>query len=66
MFDDVRFDQTENKGYYYVDSVEGRWNSGKEEEGGNLGYKPGYKQGYFPVPHRHDAGYAYGNAFNNG
>ncbi len=49
VFDDVRFDQTENKGYYYVDSVEGRWNSGREEAGGNLGYKPGYKQGYFPV-----------------
>ncbi|WP_069791138.1 type I glutamate--ammonia ligase [Cyanobacterium sp. IPPAS B-1200] len=49
LFDDVRFDQTENKAYYYVDSVEGRWNSGREEEGGNLGYKPGYKQGYFPV-----------------
>ena len=50
VFDDVRFDQAENKGYYYVDSVEGRWNTGREEEGGNLGYKPGYKQGYFPVP----------------
>lgn len=49
IFDDVRFDQTENKGYYYVDSVEGRWNSGKEEVGGNLGYKPRYKEGYFPV-----------------
>ncbi len=49
IFDDVRFDQTENKGYYYVDSVEGRWNTGREEEGGNLGYKPNYKQGYFPV-----------------
>jgi len=49
IFDDVRFDQTENKGYYYVDSVEGRWNSGKEEAGGNLGYKPRYKEGYFPV-----------------
>lgn len=49
VFDDVRFDQTENKGYYYVDSIEGRWNSGRVEEGGNLGYKPGYKQGYFPV-----------------
>lgn len=49
IFDDVRFDQTENKGYYYVDSVEGRWNSGKKEEGGNLGYKPRYKEGYFPV-----------------
>ncbi|NCO74080.1 MAG: type I glutamate--ammonia ligase [Cyanobacteria bacterium] len=49
IFDDVRFDQTENQGYYYVDSIEGRWNSGRVEEGGNLGYKPGYKQGYFPV-----------------
>ncbi|MBC6475629.1 MAG: type I glutamate--ammonia ligase [Hormoscilla sp. GM102CHS1] len=49
VFEDVRFDQTENKGYYYVDSVEGRWNSGKEEPGGNLAYKPRYKEGYFPV-----------------
>ncbi|HEY9632502.1 MAG TPA: type I glutamate--ammonia ligase [Coleofasciculaceae cyanobacterium] len=48
IFDDVRFDQTQNAGYYYVDSVEGRWNSGKEE-GPNLGYKPRYKEGYFPV-----------------
>ncbi|BAW97573.1 glutamine synthetase, type I [[Synechococcus] sp. NIES-970] len=50
VFDDVRFDQTENTGFYYVDSVEGRWNSGRTEPGGNLAYKPGYKQGYFPVP----------------
>ncbi len=49
IFDDVRFDQTESQGFYYVDSVEGRWNSGREEAGGNLGYKPGYKEGYFPV-----------------
>ncbi|HAZ43602.1 MAG TPA: type I glutamate--ammonia ligase [Cyanobacteria bacterium UBA11369] len=48
IFDDVRFDQSENKGFYYVDSVEGRWNSGKDE-GPNLGYKPRYKEGYFPV-----------------
>jgi glutamine synthetase len=50
IFDDVRFDQTVNSGYYYVDSVEGRWNSGRKEDGGNLGYKPRYKEGYFPVP----------------
>lgn len=49
VFDDVRFDQTENKAFYFVDSVEGRWNSGREEPGGNLGYKPRYKEGYFPV-----------------
>jgi glutamine synthetase len=49
IFDDVRFDQSFNFGYYYVDSVEGFWNSGREEKP-NLGYKPRYKEGYFPVP----------------
>lgn len=49
VFDDVRFDQTQNSSYYFVDSIEGRWNSGREEVGGNLGYKPRYKEGYFPV-----------------
>ena len=49
IFDDVRFDQTENSGYYYIDSIEGEWNSGREESP-NLGYKPRFKEGYFPVP----------------
>ena len=49
LFNDVRFDQTENECYYHVDSVEGEWNSGKAE-GPNLGYKPRFKEGYFPVP----------------
>jgi glutamine synthetase len=49
VFEDVRFDQNEHEGYYHVDSVEGRWNSGKVEAGGNKGYKPRYKEGYFPV-----------------
>ena len=49
IFDDVRFDQSYNYGFYYIDSVEGFWNSGKEEKP-NLGYKPRYKEGYFPVP----------------
>jgi glutamine synthetase len=49
IFDDVRFDQRENHSFYFVDSVEGRWNSGRKEPGGNLGYKPRYKEGYFPV-----------------
>jgi glutamine synthetase len=48
IFDSVRFDQTANEGYYYVDSIEGRWNSGKNEKP-NLGYKPRFKEGYFPV-----------------
>lgn len=49
IFDDIRFDQNEHEGYYHVDSVEGRWNSGRKEEP-NLGHKPRYKEGYFPVP----------------
>jgi glutamine synthetase len=49
VFDSVRFDSQSNTSFYEVDSIEGRWNSGKQEPGGNLGYKPGYKGGYFPV-----------------
>ena len=49
VFDDVRFDQNAQSGYYFVDSVEAAWNSGREEFP-NLGYKPRHKEGYFPVP----------------
>ena len=49
IFDDIRFDQNEHEGYYFIDSIEGRWNSGRAENP-NLGYKPRYKEGYFPVP----------------
>jgi len=47
IFDNVRFDQRENYGFYYIDAEEGRWNSGREEN--NLGYRPRYREGYFPV-----------------
>jgi glutamine synthetase len=50
VFDDIRYDTTANSGYYYIDSIEGAWNTGREEEGGNKGYKTSYKSGYFPVP----------------
>ncbi|MBF8192204.1 type I glutamate--ammonia ligase [Nonomuraea sp. K274] len=50
IFDDVRFETKQHAGYYYIDSIEGAWNTGKATEGGNLGYKPRYKGGYFPVP----------------
>lgn len=49
IFDDARFDQTENQGFYYLDSVEGAWNRGRDERP-NLAYKPGSGLGYFPVP----------------
>jgi len=48
IFDNVRFDQKENQGFYFIDAEEGRWNSGRKEN--NLGYRPRYKEGYFPVP----------------
>ncbi len=48
VFDDVRFDSSQNSSFYFVDSVEGKWNSGRDE-GPNLAYKPRYKEGYFPV-----------------
>ncbi len=52
ILDSIRFDQSYNYGYYHLDSEEGFWNSGKEGTNGekNLGYKPRYKEGYFPVP----------------
>jgi glutamine synthetase len=50
VFDDVRFETKQNAGYYFIDSVEGAWNTGRAEEGGNRGYKTRYKGGYFPVP----------------
>jgi glutamine synthetase len=50
IFDDVRFETKQNEGYYHIDSIEGAWNTGRVEEGGNRGYKTRYKGGYFPVP----------------
>jgi glutamine synthetase len=54
IFDEIRFDQTPNCGFYYIDSIEGQWNRGTDSkakgEGPNLGYKLRHKEGYFPVP----------------
>jgi glutamine synthetase len=47
IFDNVHFDQRENYGFYYIDAEEGRWNSGREAN--NLGYRPRFREGYFPV-----------------
>ena len=48
IFDNIRFDQNAHSGYYFIDAEEGRWNTGREKD--NLGYRPRYKEGYFPVP----------------
>ena len=50
VFDSVRFDQNQYSGYYFIDSDEGVWNSGRQNDGKpNLGHRPRYKEGYFPV-----------------
>ncbi|HLH01456.1 MAG TPA: type I glutamate--ammonia ligase [Bryobacteraceae bacterium] len=48
IFDNIRFDQNQHSGFYFIDAEEGRWNSSREQN--NLGYRPRYKEGYFPVP----------------
>src|SRR5450756_3248497 len=49
LFNSLRFDQNAHSGYYYIDSDEGIWNSGKNSEP-NLAFRPRHKEGYFPVP----------------
>jgi len=49
ILDDVRYSYSQNSSFHIVDSVEGVWNTGRDEKP-NLGYKPRYKEGYFPVP----------------
>ena len=49
IFDDIRFESSRFGAFYEIDSIEGNWNTGRDE-GPNLGYKPRHKEGYFPVP----------------
>ena len=48
VFDNIQYDSTTNESFYSIDSVEGNWNTGRDE-GPNLGHKPRHKEGYFPV-----------------
>lgn len=50
IFDSVRFANDMGNTFFKVDSEEAAWNSGAKYEGGNSGYRPGVKGGYFPVP----------------
>jgi glutamine synthetase len=49
IFDNIQFESSSNRAFYEIDSIEGVWNTGRNEEP-NLGYKPRHKGGYFPVP----------------
>lgn len=57
IFDDIRFEQNSHGGFYKIDSSAAGWNSGRDEGGNNLGYKPKHKEGYFaamPIDSHHD------------
>lgn len=49
IFDSVRYDSKVQGSFFEVDSSEAIWNTGKDEDGGNLGYKIRHKEGYFPA-----------------
>jgi glutamine synthetase len=49
IFDDIRYQSEPHRAAFSIDSVEGIWNTGRDE-GPNLGYKSRLKEGYFPVP----------------
>src|SRR5438105_396626 len=50
IFNSIRFGQDARSGFYEIDSDEGIWNSSRNGSSANLGYRPRYKEGYFPVP----------------
>ncbi|MDE2921104.1 MAG: type I glutamate--ammonia ligase [Chloroflexota bacterium] len=51
IFNSIRYDQTANAGYFFIDSEEGVWNTGADDmHVANLGHRPRHKMGYFPVP----------------
>ncbi|MDX2453941.1 type I glutamate--ammonia ligase [Desulfosarcina sp.] len=49
IFDDIRYKSDPQSAAFSIDSVEGIWNSARDE-GPNLGYKLRHKEGYYPVP----------------
>ena len=50
IFDSVRWGIDMSGCFVKIEAEEGAWNTGKEYEHGNSGYRPGVKGGYFPVP----------------
>ena len=49
ILDDVTFESSRHRAFYEIDTIEGAWNTGRDETP-NLGHKPRQKEGYFPVP----------------
>jgi len=49
VFDDVRFDQSQEAAFYHVNSHEGQWNRGQQDAGG---YQVRFGEGYLSMPPR--------------
>jgi glutamine synthetase len=49
VFNEVRYDQSTNYGYYEIDAVEANWSAARRE-GPGQGHILRPKEGYFPVP----------------
>jgi glutamine synthetase len=49
VFNEVRYDQSTNYGFYEIDAVEANWDAANRN-GPSLGHKLRPKEGYFPVP----------------
>lgn len=49
LFDEVRYDQSQNQGFYFLDAEEAEWNSGTDTDL-NLGHQIRYKEGYHAGP----------------
>ncbi|OWU82914.1 glutamine synthetase [Oceanicola sp. 22II-s10i] len=49
LFDDVKYSVTPQKVAYELDADHAAWNTDADFEMGNLGHRPTYKGGYFPV-----------------
>jgi glutamine synthetase len=50
IFDDVRFDQATQHGYYFLNSAAASWATGETGEGSNLGHRAAQKGAYFSAP----------------
>src|SRR3982750_1203813 len=50
VFDSIRWDVSMKGSFFEIESESAAWNTGKEYEHGNSGYRPTVKGGYFPTP----------------
>ena len=50
VFDSVRWNVDMSGSFCSIESEEAAWNTGKDYEHGNKGFRPTVKGGYFPVP----------------